>query len=65
MMREVIQRCDAPGAPKKREITCLTCNLKGCKGHCRFQTSEADNQRKRAANVPTNERSEWHMFDGA
>jgi hypothetical protein len=34
--------------PKKGKITCLTCNLKGCVGRCRFQSVECSQPRKAA-----------------
>jgi hypothetical protein len=33
---------------KKGRITCLTCNLKGCVGRCRFQSVECSQPKKAA-----------------
>jgi len=39
-----------PVAPKgkRREITCLTCKLKGCLGHCRFEVVDSPRPPKAA-----------------
>jgi len=33
---------------KKGKMTCLTCKLKGCVGHCRFQVVTRPNSPKEA-----------------
>ena len=33
---------------KKKKVTCLTCKLKGCVGHCRFQVVDCPRPPKAA-----------------
>jgi hypothetical protein len=37
MSLPVISKLPVADKGTRREITCLTCKLKGCLGHCRFE----------------------------
>ena len=38
----IISNSAAAADTKKGKVTCLTCKLKGCVGHCRFQYEPQD-----------------------
>jgi len=51
MLRVVSRRAVANNAAHnglKSKVTCLTCQLKGCVGHCRFQMVECPRPPKAA-----------------